>query len=133
MIQIVEDPIDQPRVIESVSGAVVTFDGCIRSQTRGKQVNYLYYEAFPKMAIKEIQKIRSNAMQRWPLEGLAIVHRIGRMEIGESSVFIAVASAHRREAFAACSFAIDTLKTTVPIWKKEYYQDGKVWIEGYSS
>ena len=76
------------------------------------------------MALKEIKKSRAQAMQRWPLHEMAIVHRIGRMEIGESSVFIAVSSAHRGDAFDACRFAIDTLKTTVPIWKKEFFADG---------
>jgi len=83
------------------------------------------------MALKELEKIRAEAMQRWPLNGMAIVHRVGRMEIGESSVVIAVSSAHRKDAFEACRFAIDTLKKTVPIWKKEHYEDGEVWIEGY--
>ena len=83
------------------------------------------------MALKELEKIRVEAMQRWPLNGMAIVHRVGRMEIGESSVVIAVSSAHREDAFEACRFAIDTLKTIVPIWKKEHYEDGEVWIEGY--
>ena len=137
MIQIVQGPIDRIEVIRSVSsaqsGAIVTFDGTVRDHARGKPVDHLYYEAFPEMAIKEIEKIRVEALRRWPLAGMAIVHRVGRMEIGESSVFIAVAAAHRREAFEACRFAIDTLKTTVPIWKKEYYQDGEVWIEGYQS
>ena len=101
------------------SGALVTFDGTVRDNARGKQVLYLHYEAFPEMAIKEMEKIYDEAMQQWPLEGIAIVHRIGRMEIGDSSVFIAVSSAHRIDAFKACQFTIDTLKTTVPIWKKE--------------
>ena len=137
MIQIVEDPIDRKGVIRSVSstqsGAIVTFDGAVRDHARGKYVEHLFYETFPEMAMKEIKKIRVEAMRRWPLSGMAIVHRIGRVEIGESSVFIAVAAPHRREAFEACQFAIDTLKTTVPIWKKEHYQDGEVWIEGYQS
>ena len=83
------------------------------------------------MAVKELRKIRNQAAERWPLHEMSIVHRIGRMEIGESSVFIAVSSPHRTDAFEACRFAIDTLKTTVPIWKKEHYEDGEVWIEGY--
>ena len=136
MIRIVEHQIDRDEAIRSVSsngsGAVVTFDGTIRDNARGKQVLHLYYEAFPEMAVKEIEKIHDEAMQRWPLQGMAIVHRIGRMEIGESSVFIAVSSAHRKDAFEACRFAIDTLKTTVPIWKKEHYENGDVWIEGYN-
>lgn len=137
MIRIVHNTIDREQVIQSVSstqsGALVTFDGVVRDHARGKQVDHLFYEAFPEMATKEIEKIKMEAMRRWSLSGMAIVHRVGRMEIGETSVFIAVAASHRREAFEACHFAIDTLKTAVPIWKKEYYQDGEVWIEGYQS
>jgi len=134
MIRIVESKIDREEIVQSVStpesGAIATFDGTVRNHSREKPVTYLHYEAFPEMALKELEKIRAEAMQRWPLNGMAIVHRVGRMEIGESSVFIAVSSAHRKDAFEACRFAIDTLKTTVPIWKKEHYQDGEVWIEG---
>jgi len=136
VIKIIEGTIDQQEVIQTVSsnksGALVTFDGTVRDNARGKQVLYLHYEAFPEMAIKEMEKIYDEAMQQWPLEGIAIVHRIGRMEIGDSSVFIAVSSAHRIDAFKACQFTIDTLKTTVPIWKKEHYENGDVWIEEYN-
>ncbi len=136
MIKIVEGIIDQQEVIQTVSsnksGALVTFDGTVRDNARGKQVLYLHYEAFPDMAIKEMEKICDEAIQQWPLEGISIVHRIGRMEIGDSSVFIAVSSAHRIDAFKACQFTIDTLKTTVPIWKKEHYENGDIWIEGYN-
>ncbi len=135
MIEIVQSTIDRRQVVDSVagpgSGAIVTFDGTVRDNARGKPVTHLYYDAYSEMALKELQKIRHQAMQRWPLDEMSIVHRIGRMEIGESSVFVAVSSAHRGDAFEACRFAIDTLKTTVPIWKKEHYQDGEVWIEGY--
>ncbi len=135
MIRIVKSKIDREEIVQSVatpeSGAIATFDGMVRNHARERPVTHLHYEAFPEMALKELEKIRAEAMQRWPLNGMAIVHRVGRMEIGESSVFIAVSSAHRKDAFEACRFAIDTLKTTVPIWKKEHYQDGEVWIEGY--
>jgi len=135
MIRIVESKIDREEIVQSVatpeSGAIATFDGTVRNQAREKPVTHLHYEAFPEMALKELEKIRAEAMQRWPLNGMAIVHRVGRMEIGESSVVIAVSSAHRKDAFEACRFAIDTLKKTVPIWKKEHYEDGEVWIEGY--
>lgn len=134
MIEIVHSPIDPKRVMDAVSspaaGAVVTFDGTIRNHARGKPVTHLFYEAYGPMALKELQKIQSEALKRWPLQKLAVVHRLGRMEIGESSVFIAVSAAHRGDAFEACRFVIDTLKTTVPIWKKEFYEDGEVWIEG---
>lgn len=135
MIRIVESAIDREKLVQSVSssgsGAIVTFDGTVRDNAREKPVTHLYYEAFPEMALKELEKIRAEAMRCWPLNDMAIVHRVGRMEIGESSVVIAVSSAHRQAAFEACRWAIDTLKTTVPIWKKEHYQDGEVWVEGY--
>ena len=87
----------------------------------------------PEMAEKEMKKIRQETIKRWSLEGMAMAHRTGRLEIGDSSVFIAISSAHRAEAFEACRFAIDSLKTTVPIWKKEHYEDGEIWIEGYGA
>lgn len=137
MIEVLQGPIDSRAVIESVAspraGAIVTFDGVVRDRARGKQVIHLYYETYPAMAVKEMRKIRDECLQRWPLQGLSIVHRVGRLEIGESSVFIAVASEHRSQAFEACRFAIDTLKTTVPIWKREHYLDGQVWVEDYST
>jgi molybdopterin synthase catalytic subunit len=137
VIELVTTPIDRDQVVRTVAspkaGAVVTFDGIVRDHARGKSVTHLFYEAYPEMAKTEMAKIREQALERWPLQGLAIVHRTGRLEIGESSVFIAVASAHRADAFEACRFAIDTLKTSVPIWKKEHYEDGEVWIEGYGA
>ena len=137
MIRIVQEAIQREEILRDVSspesGAVVTFDGTVRNHARGKPVRYLSYETYSEMASKELEKIRGEAMTRWSLHGLAIVHRVGRMEIGESSVFIVVSAAHRQTAFEACRFVIDTLKTTVPIWKKEYYQDGEVWVEGYEN
>ena len=137
MIRIVGGPIDRNAVIEGASsskaGAIVTFDGVVRDHARGKKVTHLYYEAYPEMAEKEMKKIRQETIKRWSLEGMAMAHRTGRLEIGDSSVFIAISSAHRAEAFEACRFAIDSLKTTVPIWKKEHYEDGEIWIEGYGA
>jgi molybdopterin synthase catalytic subunit len=137
VIELVTTPIDRDQVVHSVAsakaGAVVTFDGIVRNHARGKPVTHLYYEAYPEMAKTEMAKIREQALKRWPLHGLSIVHRTGRLGIGESSVFIAVASAHRADGFEACRFVIDTLKTSVPIWKKEHYEDGEVWIEGYGA
>lgn len=136
IVEIIEAAIDPMSVMRSVSspraGAVVTFDGVVRDHARGKEVSHLFYETYSEMALKEIIKIRDQALSRWELHGAAIVHRVGRLRIGESSVFIAVSSSHRAQAFEACRFIIDTLKTTVPIWKKEHYQDGEVWIEEYS-
>ncbi len=130
-----EGPIDRLAVLKAVfrpdAGAVVTFDGTVRNHARGKPVTHLYYETYREMALREMENIRQRALQQWSLGELAIVHRVGRLDIGESSVFVAVSSAHRAEAFQACRFTIDTLKTTVPIWKREHYQDGEVWIEGY--
>ncbi len=136
MICLVESEIKRTDVLKAVSaaesGAIVTFEGTVRTHNRGKRVTHLYYDAYSPMATREMERIRSEAMERWPLQALVIVHRFGRLEIGESSVLIAVSSAHRQDAFAACQFAINTLKKKVPIWKKEYYEDGEVWIEGYN-
>ena len=132
MIRIVADSIDTKAVISAVSspqaGAVVTFDGTVRNHARGKSVTHLFYEAYDQMALKEMELIRERTLARWPIRELAIVHRVGRLEIGESSVFIAVSADHRADAFSACRFVIDSLKTAVPIWKKEHYVDGEVWI-----
>ncbi|MFQ5740571.1 MAG: molybdenum cofactor biosynthesis protein MoaE [Acidobacteriota bacterium] len=136
MIRMVESRIERDQIVNRVaapeSGAIVTFDGTVRNEARGKEVTHLSYEAYSAMAIREMEKIRARAMRQWPITEMTIVHRLGRLEIGETSVFIAVSSAHRSDAFEACRFAIDTLKSTVPIWKKEYYQDGECWIEGYA-
>lgn len=135
MVQLVETPIDRQRVTEAVqspaAGAVVTFDGVVRNQARGKQVTHLFYEAYSSMALKELEKLRRQTLSRFPVHEVAVVHRLGRLEIGESSVFIAVSSSHRADAFEACRYLIDNLKRKVPIWKKEHYQDGEVWIEEY--
>jgi molybdopterin synthase catalytic subunit len=134
MIEIVSQPIDRDAVIDSVSnpaaGALVTFDGRVRDQARGRQVTSLFYEAYLDMALRQMEKIRSEAIQRWSLVAVGIVHRVGHLEIGESSIFVAVSAAHRKEAFEACHFIIDVIKTRVPIWKKEFYEDGEVWVEG---
>ena len=120
------------RVLSPNAGAVVTFDGTVRNNARGKAVTHLFYEAYEEMAVKELESIREAALRRWPLQQLAIVHRTGRLEIGDSSVFIAVSSAHRGDAFSACRFVIDSLKQRAPIWKKEFYADGEVWVEGFA-
>jgi len=106
------------------------FVGVVRDQNAGRPVLRLEYEAYEEMALSEMQAIDREARRRWPITEIRIVHRLGRMEIGEASVAVAVASPHRDEAFEACRFAIDTLKKTVPIWKKEFYADGAVWLEG---
>ena len=133
MILVSQDEIDAGSVIRSVespkAGAIATFDGRVRNHSRGKPVKHLYYEAYPEMAISELSTIRNSAFGKWPLEKVAIVHRLGKLEIGETSVFIAVSSSHRSDAFDACRYIIDTLKKSVPIWKKEYFEDGEEWVE----
>jgi molybdopterin synthase catalytic subunit len=111
-------------------GAVATFDGCVRNHSHGRSTLYLEYEAYEDMAIAKMQEIAAHLHASYAIHRVAIVHRLGRLEIGETSVFIAISSAHRTSALDACRFAIDTLKKTVPIWKKEFFADGAVWADG---
>ena len=111
-------------------GAVCIFDGIVRDNTRGRKTLYLDYEAYETMAVRRMQVLRAEAIARFGVREVAIVHRLGRLGIGETSVLIAVASAHRGAAFDACRWVIDTLKQTVPIWKKEQFADGAVWADG---
>lgn len=111
-------------------GAIVTFDGFVRNESGGRATRYLEYEAYEAMALVKMQEIAAQAHEKFEIHRVAVAHRLGRLEIGETSVFIAVSAAHRAAAFEACRFAIDTLKRTVPIWKKEFFQDGAVWAEG---
>ena len=111
-------------------GAVATFDGCVRNHSHGRATLHLEYEAYEAMALAKMQEIAEQLHARYAINRVAMVHRLGRLEIGETSVFIAVSSAHRAAAFDACRYAIDTLKKTVPIWKKEYFADGAVWADG---
>jgi molybdopterin synthase catalytic subunit len=111
---------------------VVTFEGRVRNQTGGRRVRFLEYEAYESMAASELERIRDEALRRWPLRSVSIVHRLGRVEIDEPSVFIVVGAGHRAEAFEACRWVIDTLKNRAPIWKKEYFEDGEVWVESES-
>jgi MoaE-MoaD fusion protein len=116
-------------VADPSAGAVALFSGIVRDQTGGRRVKFLEYEAHAPMALAKMREIAAAIRARWPgTLRVALVHRVGRLEIGESSVMIAVSSPHRREAFEACHFAIDTLKETVPVWKKEYFEDGEVWV-----
>ena len=111
-------------------GAVVVFDGIVRDNTRGRRTLHLDYEAYEEMASKQIAELAGQAVERFGVRGVTLVHRLGRLEIGETSVLIVVASAHRGAAFDACRWLIDTLKKTVPIWKKETFVDGAVWADG---
>lgn len=113
------------------AGAEVFFIGTVRNQTKGKQVQRLEFESYKPMAIKEMTKIAEHALAEWPLLRVAIHHRTGILEIGEIPVIIAVSSAHREVAFKACQYCIDTLKETVPIWKKETFTDGEQWVSAH--
>jgi molybdopterin synthase catalytic subunit len=118
------------RVVPAECGAIVTLDGFVREWTRGKQTSYLVYEAYEPMALAEMQKLGVAAREKFEIAHVGIVHRLGRLEIGETSVVISVASPHRRAAFEACEWLIKELKRTVPVWKKEFYADGSAWIDG---
>ncbi len=111
-------------------GAALAFEGIVRNHTRGRKTLYLDYEAYEPMALQEMEALASEALAKFQIRDVAIVHRLGRLQIGETSVLIAVASAHRAAAFDACRWLIDTLKRKVPIWKKEYFEDGAVWADG---
>jgi molybdopterin synthase catalytic subunit len=132
MYEIVDHPIDVATVTAAVghaaAGAIVTFVGTTRDHNEGRRVLRLEYEAYPEMALAELRKLGTAAQERWPLDRVAIVHRIGVVPVGEASVVIAVSSGHRRAAFEACHFLIDRLKEVVPIWKKEHFEGGEVWI-----
>ncbi|HEY0547774.1 MAG TPA: molybdenum cofactor biosynthesis protein MoaE [Pyrinomonadaceae bacterium] len=118
------------RVVPSVCGATVTLDGYVREWTRGRRTLYLVYEAYAPMALSELRRLGERAHAGFDISHIGIVHRTGRLEIGDTSVVISVSAPHRRAAFAACEWAIRELKRTVPIWKKEFYEDGEVWVEG---
>ena len=132
-IEVTTEPLSELAVARAVeqpaAGALALFSGVVRDQTGGRRVKFLEYEAHGPMALAKMQEIGAAIRSRWPaITRIALVHRIGRLEIGESSVMIAVSSPHRAQAFEACRFAIDTLKETVPIWKKEHFEDGEVWV-----
>ena len=134
LYRLVREPIDMAALVRHVrapgDGAIVTFDGFVRDHSHGRRTLYLDYEAYESMALAKIQEIGSAIHEKFPIHRVAILHRLGRLQIGETSVFIAVSSPHRPAAFDACRYAIDTLKRTVPIWKKEYFEDGAVWADG---
>jgi molybdopterin synthase catalytic subunit len=132
-IEVTAEVLSETATAEAVgdpgAGAIALFSGIVRDQTGGRRVKFLEYEAHAPMALAKMREIAAAIRARWPgTLRVALVHRVGRLEIGESSVMIAVSSPHRREAFEACHFAIDTLKETVPVWKKEYFEDGEVWV-----
>jgi MoaE-MoaD fusion protein len=131
---IVRNKIDVTGLVEKMKkgddGAVVAFEGTVRNHTRGRQTLYLEYEAYEGMAIKQMDELVKETREKFSIDNAHIVHRLGHLEIGETSVAIVVTSAHRAPAFEACRYVIDTLKKTVPIWKKEYFVDGAVWADG---
>jgi len=133
-VRIVREPIDVAAVAERLKrpedGAAVIFDGVVRDNTRGRRTLYLDYEAYEPMALQQMKSLAAQARERFAVRAASIVHRLGRLGIGETSVLIVVAAAHRGAAFEACRWIIDTLKKTVPIWKKEYFADGAVWADG---
>jgi len=134
LILLVDRAIDADALVRHVrtgaDGAIVTFDGCVRNQSHGRRTLYLDYEAYESMALAKMREIAAEAHAKFSIDRVAIAHRLGRLEIGETSVFIAVSAPHRAAAFDACRYIIDTLKRSVPIWKKEYFEDGAVWADG---
>jgi molybdopterin synthase catalytic subunit len=135
LAEVTESPLEPAalaaRVARPEAGAITTFAGVVRNHARGRRVLYLEYDAYRPMAEREMRAIAEEAASRWECR-VAVQHRVGRLEIGEASVLVAVASAHRAAAFEACRYVIDTLKERVPIWKKEVWEGGEVWIEGES-
>ncbi len=134
VVRIVREPISTQGELDRLKlpqdGAAVVFEGVVRDNTRGRRTLYLDYEAYEAMALKQMEALAEQARSRFAVRAITLLHRLGRLEIGETSVLIVVASAHRGPAFEACRWIIDTLKKTVPIWKKEYFEDGAVWADG---
>lgn len=135
MIQITDQPLEPSNIIAKVqnqsAGAINLFIGSVRNESKGRKVVRLEFEAYVPMALNEMQKISAEVNSRWPVQMVAIHHRIGRLSIGDIPVIIAVATPHRKEGFEACKFAIDSLKKTVPIWKKEVFKDGSEWVAAH--
>jgi molybdopterin synthase catalytic subunit len=133
-IAITKTVIDSARIVEAMKagsdGAVCVFDGIVRNNTRGRETLHLDYEAYEEMALQQMEGLAADAISRFGVRDVALVHRLGRLHVGETSVLVVVASVHRAAAFDACRWLIDTLKKTVPIWKKEQFVDGAVWADG---
>lgn len=131
---LVSDAIEPDTILAQIKqaedGAVATFDGIVRNNSRGRKTLYLDYTSYEPMALRQLEQLATESLARFAVRDVRILHRLGRLEIGETSVYIAVAAAHRAAAFDACRWLIDTLKKTVPIWKKEYFEDGAVWADG---
>jgi molybdopterin synthase catalytic subunit len=133
-VALTRDRIDAEKIVAEAKsgedGAVVVFDGIVRNHTRGRRTLHLDYEAYEEMAVRQMRELGLKARERFAIRQVTMVHRLGRLEIGQTSVLIVVAAAHRSAAFEACRWLIDTLKQTVPIWKKETFADGAVWAPG---
>ncbi|HEY9288854.1 MAG TPA: molybdenum cofactor biosynthesis protein MoaE [Candidatus Dormibacteraeota bacterium] len=133
LVAIREDTLDAAtvaaRIKSDTDGGLVVFEGIVRAKSRGKDVRALVYEAYGSMAQRQMEQLAEEAHQRWPINDVAIVHRVGTLQVGETSVVIAVSAGHRGEAFEACRWLIDELKRSVPIWKKEVYTEGEAWID----
>src|SRR5262252_2055272 len=133
-VAVTSEPLDTDALVRVVDaegdGAVVTFAGLVRNHNQGRRVQFLEYEAYEPLAVRALQRIVDEARGLWPAARVAVHHRLGRLEIGEASIVIAAASAHRADAFAACRYTIERVKQIVPIWKREYFDGGDVWLEG---
>ncbi len=134
LVQLTQEPLAAETLVGAVrrdaSGAVTLFYGVVRNHNEGRGVLFLEYEAYPELAEKQLRAVGTEILDRYPIDDIAIAHRIGRLEIGETSLLVAVASAHRAQAFEACHAAVDRIKETVPIWKKEHWAGGGVWLDG---
>jgi len=134
LYRITRDLIDAQRISRQMlcaeDGAICIFEGVVRNNSKGKRTLHLVYEAYETMALKKLEEIGIFVRQAWDIDSIAMIHRLGHLNIGETSVAVIITSAHRRASFDACHYAIDKLKKVVPIWKKEFFEDGEVWVEG---
>jgi molybdopterin synthase catalytic subunit len=130
-----QEPLDPSALVAAVrrddAGAIALFYGIVRNENMGRAVQYLEYDAYPEMALKKMREVAAEVRAKHPIAEIGVLHRIGRLEIGETSLLVAVSSGHRKEAFDACHYAVDRIKQIVPIWKKEVWDDGSEWIEGH--
>jgi molybdopterin synthase catalytic subunit len=134
MFELTREPLNPAPLVNAVrkdeSGAVTLFYGVVRNENMGRRVQYLEYDAYPEMAVKKMGEVADEVRKKFPITDVGILHRMGRVEIGEASLLVAVSSPHRKEAFEACHYAVDRVKQIVPVWKKEVWEDGSEWIEG---
>jgi molybdopterin synthase catalytic subunit len=135
MFSIQQEPLDPGPLVNAVrrddAGAIALFYGVVRNENLGRAVQYLEYDAYAEMAIKKMREVADEVRAKFPVAEVGVLHRIGRLEIGETSLLVAVSSGHRKEAFEACHYAVDRIKQIVPVWKKEVWTDGSEWIEGH--